>query len=59
MHSNTNVLICFTPHPPLPLKGGGLACLPVGRGEGEALQNKAYLIIEYRVYPIYTLSSKG
>jgi hypothetical protein len=40
-------------------KGGGLACLPVGRGEGEALQNKAYLIIEYRVYPIYTLSWKG
>jgi hypothetical protein len=25
----------------------------------DALQNKAYLIIEYRVYPIYTLSSKG
>jgi len=23
-----------TPHPPLPLKGGGLACPPVGRGEG-------------------------
>jgi len=26
-HTNTNVLIYVTPHPPLPLKGGGL-----GRG---------------------------
>jgi hypothetical protein len=43
-------------HPPLPLKGGGLACLPVGRGEGEALQNKAFVAIEYRIYPIYPLS---
>jgi hypothetical protein len=27
-------LFCYTPHPPLPLKGEGLACLPVGRGGG-------------------------
>jgi len=28
---------CYPPHPPLPLKGGGLACLPVGRDGGDLI----------------------
>ena len=37
INTNTNVLNQYTPHPPLPLKGGGLACLPVGRGGGDVI----------------------
>ncbi len=38
--TNTNELIFFTPHPPLPLKGEGLPCgvnstTPQGKGGGD------------------------
>jgi hypothetical protein len=33
--TNTDEISYSTPHPPYPLKGGGLACLPVGRGRGD------------------------
>jgi len=39
--SNTNVLIYFTPHPPLPLKGGG-----EGRGEGDVTLFNAFVLIQ-------------
>ena len=41
---NTNKLIYFTPHPALPLKGGGLACLPVGRRGGDVSLFIAFLL---------------
>jgi hypothetical protein len=40
------------PHPPLPLKGGGVACLPVGREGGDVT-----LFIAFVLKSLYTPDS--
>jgi len=44
--TDTNEINHFTPHPPLPLKGGGLACLPVGRGGGDVILFNAFVLVD-------------
>jgi hypothetical protein len=41
-----NVLLHFTPHPSLPPQGGGLACLPVGRGGGDVTLFITFVLIQ-------------